>query len=160
MKSLSVLVMAFCLLVMALAVPLVDERDGVQTVHLIFHAGPAEYSLAIPADGSVHQTNSDLAVNIVDAPDYNALYQCEFETQSNATLAGSISPEGSNQILVGPPTPVLSVSCQGTCVYTYGDCYRDGQWLGPCCAGYCAANKCRPWISPWRRRDAREAVAG
>ncbi|KAL2167126.1 hypothetical protein VTG60DRAFT_1680 [Thermothelomyces hinnuleus] len=153
MKCLSMLATAFGLLAMASAMPVVEERDEVQTVHLIFHAGPAEYSLAIPADGSVHKTNSDLSVNIIDAPDYNAFYQCKFETQNNATLASSISPEGVNQIMVGPPTPIISVSCQGMCVPTYGDCYRDGQWVGPCCAGYCAANKCRPWVNPWGKNE-------
>jgi hypothetical protein len=35
------------------------------------------------------------------------------------------------------------------CVPTYSDCYRSGQYVGPCCGGFCAANKCRPWVSPF-----------
>lgn len=27
-------------------------------------------------------------------------------------------------------------------------CYEGGQFLGECCAGFCAANKCRPWVNP------------
>ncbi|KAH6616096.1 hypothetical protein B0J18DRAFT_373123 [Chaetomium sp. MPI-SDFR-AT-0129] len=152
MKYLNILAPALGLMAGVSAIPL-EERQAVQTVHLTFHAGPAEYSLALPADGSVHQTNHpDLAINIIDAPDYNAYPQCHFTTASGAvvTLASSISPEGNGQILVGPPTPIVSVSCEGMCVPTYGDCYgHDGQWIGPCCNGYCAADKCRPWKSPY-----------
>ncbi|KAK4034682.1 hypothetical protein C8A01DRAFT_18554 [Parachaetomium inaequale] len=148
MKYFTILAPALGLLASASAIPL-EERDDVQTVHLTFHGGPAEYSMAIPADGTVHPTNNGIAVNIIDAPDYNAFYQCQFHTQGDATLASSISPTGVNQIMVGPPAPITGVSCQGMCVPTYGDCYRNGQYVGPCCAGYCAANKCRPWVSPF-----------
>lgn len=34
-----------------------EPRADVQTVHLTFHGGPAQYSLAIPADGQVYQTS-------------------------------------------------------------------------------------------------------
>ncbi|KAK3299483.1 uncharacterized protein B0H64DRAFT_371821 [Chaetomium fimeti] len=146
MKYLSILAPALGLLATTSAMPL-EERDDVQTVHLTFHAGPTNYTMAIPADGSSHDTNhNDLAVNIIDAPDYNAFYQCDFTAVGNPTLASSISPTGQNQILVGPPSPITQVSCQGMCVPTYSDCYRDGQYVGPCCAGFCAANKCRPWV--------------
>ncbi|KAK4153251.1 hypothetical protein C8A00DRAFT_43814 [Chaetomidium leptoderma] len=148
MKYFATLASALSLLASASAIPM-EQRDDVQTVHLTFHGGPAEYSLAIPADGSVHATNNAIAVNIIDAPDYNALYQCQFQTQGDATLVSSISSTGVNQILVGPPAPITSVSCQGMCVATWSDCYRDGQYVGPCCAGYCAANKCRPWVYPF-----------
>lgn len=40
----------------ALSHPL-EERDGVQTVHLTFHGGPASYVLNIPADGQVYPTS-------------------------------------------------------------------------------------------------------
>ncbi|KAG7284806.1 hypothetical protein NEMBOFW57_009421 [Staphylotrichum longicolle] len=147
MKYLTALASALGLLASASAIPL-EERDA-QTVHLTFHGGPAEYSLAIPADGVVYPTNNNIAVNIIDAPDYNAFYQCQFHHQGEATLASSISPAGVNQIMVGPPTPITGVSCQGMCVPTYSDCYRNGQYVGPCCSGFCAANKCRPWVSPY-----------
>jgi hypothetical protein len=37
-------------------------RDGFQTVHLTFHGGPAEYSMAIPADGQVYPTSKEFTV--------------------------------------------------------------------------------------------------
>lgn len=152
--------------------PTIHERD-VQTVHLTFHGGPAQYTLTLPADGTVHptsnpppipysspihpsnppplQTDNGLTVSIIDAPDYNAFYNCQFHhAAGGVTLVSSISPTGANEILVGPPTPITGVSCQGFCVQTYGDCYDShGQFVGPCCAGYCAANKCRPWVNPF-----------
>jgi hypothetical protein len=89
-----------------------------------------------------------MAVNIIDAPDYNAYGQCQFMTAGQATLASGFSSTGVNQIHVGPPQPVLGVSCQGMCVPTYGECFRNGQYVGPCCNGFCAANRCRPWVNP------------
>jgi hypothetical protein len=56
MKYLNILAPALGLLASTSAMPL-EERDDVQTVHLTFHGGPAEYSLAIPADGSFHATS-------------------------------------------------------------------------------------------------------
>ncbi|RPA80768.1 hypothetical protein BJ508DRAFT_327098 [Ascobolus immersus RN42] len=127
----------------------IHERDAPQIVNLKFHAGPAEYSLTIPADGEKHYTNSDLAVDIIDTPDFNAYSQCTFYTAGEKVLAQSINTQtGLQSLVVGPPQPIIAVSCTGTCIYTYGDCYRNGQFLGTCCAGYCAANKCRPWIAP------------
>ena len=57
MKYLSILAPALGLLATTSAMPL-EERDDVQTVHLTFHGGPAEYSLAIPADGTIHPTST------------------------------------------------------------------------------------------------------
>ncbi|KAK3306205.1 uncharacterized protein B0T15DRAFT_557025 [Chaetomium strumarium] len=148
MKYLAALTSALgLLLTSASAIPL-EERD-VQTVHLSFHGGPVQYDMAFPADGNIYPTNNDFSINIIDAPDYNAFSQCQFHTQGEATFASSISPTGANQIMVGPPQPITGVSCQGMCVPTYGDCYINGQWVGPCCSGFCAANKCRPWVNPW-----------
>ncbi len=170
MKYLTALASALGLLASTSAAP-VEERD-VQTVHLTFHGGPAEYSMAIPADGTVYPTSNHpflspfpsnhpitntkpsptdngIAVSIIDAPDYNAFYQCQFKHAGDVTLASSISSAGVNEIMVGPPTPITGVSCLGMCVSTYGDCYRNGQYVGPCCAGFCAANKCRPWVNPF-----------
>ncbi|KAL1841146.1 hypothetical protein VTJ49DRAFT_7371 [Mycothermus thermophilus] len=131
----------------ASAMPL-EERDdeAPQTVHLTFHGGPASYNLTLLADGNYYQTNNELSVSIIEAPDYNAFYQCQFETVNEATLASSISPAGVNQILVGPPTPITAVRCEGMCVHTWGECYRNNQYVGPCCSGYCAATRCRPWV--------------
>ncbi|KAK4120525.1 hypothetical protein N657DRAFT_649024 [Parathielavia appendiculata] len=147
MKYLTTLASALGLMASVSAVP-IEERDDVQTVHLTFHGGPAQYTMAIPADGTVYPTNNDLSINLIEAPDYNAFSQCKFQTLNQVALASSISPGGVNQILVGPPSPVTGVSCQGMCVHTYGECFRNGQYVGPCCSGFCAANRCRPWVNP------------
>ncbi|KAK0712630.1 hypothetical protein B0T26DRAFT_741665 [Lasiosphaeria miniovina] len=142
-------ILALGLAALASAAPL-EDRDAPQTVHLTFHGGPAEYSMAFPADGNLYPTNNNIAVNIIDAPDYNAFYQCTFYTPGDKTLASSISPTGVGEIFVGPPQPVTGVRCLGFCVATYSDCYNSqGQYVGPCCNGFCAANKCRPWVSPF-----------
>ncbi|KAI1473142.1 uncharacterized protein F4812DRAFT_40756 [Daldinia caldariorum] len=123
----------------------VEERD-VQVAHLTFHGGPASYELAVPADGSVVNTNNDISVSIIDAPDYNAIYQCTFNTAGEKTLVGSIDTHtGLQSIIVGPPQPIISVSCQGSCIPTWGTCFSNGQYTGSCCNGFCAATRCRPW---------------
>ncbi|KAH7237423.1 hypothetical protein FSOLCH5_004771 [Fusarium solani] len=128
------------------AMPNPVERDDVQTVHLTFHGGPASYEMTFPADGKTRQTNSDINVNIIDAPDYNAFSQCTFTTNGEKTLVQSIDSDGSQHIIVGPPQVITAVSCQGFCVPTYGECYdSNGQPVGPCCNGFCAADRCRPW---------------
>ncbi|KAL5344661.1 hypothetical protein ACLOAV_010353 [Pseudogymnoascus australis] len=107
---------ALILSVTALALPAaeqLDERDHVQTVHLTFHGGPASYDMAFPADGTVYPTNNDLAVSIIDAPDYRALEYCTFHTAGEQTLVGVLS-EGVQQVIIGPPQPVSGVSCYGT----------------------------------------------
>lgn len=62
-----------------------------------------------------------MAINIIDAPDYNALSQCEFKTDGDRALALSIGDDGVQRIVVGPPQPIRSVSCKGTCVGIYGE---------------------------------------
>lgn len=103
-------------------------------------------------------------MNIIDTPDYNAFQQCTFKTAGKKTLVQSLGEGGLQQIVVGPPQPILSVSCHGMCVPTYGElslpafscshfltlfigeCYNsNGQYVGPCCNGFCAADRCRPW---------------
>lgn len=92
------------------------------------------------------QTDSDISINLIDAPDYNAQSQCQFHTAGPVTLQGQISADGTQQIAVGPPQPILSVSCLGMCVPTNGVCYnQQGQNVGPCCSGFCAATRCRAW---------------
>ncbi|KAH7369292.1 hypothetical protein B0T11DRAFT_327384 [Plectosphaerella cucumerina] len=144
---LSTILLALGLTATTLAHPL-ESRDNVQTVHLTFHGGPASYQLAIPANGQKFSTNNAISVNIIDAPDYNAIAQCTFYTDGQKALVSGITPSGLQQVIVGPPQPITAVSCEGMCVPTYGDCYSGGQFVGPCCNGFCAANKCRPWIQP------------
>ncbi|TGZ78633.1 hypothetical protein EX30DRAFT_343010 [Ascodesmis nigricans] len=128
------------------------REDQVQTATLVFHGAPVEYTLQVPADGSVVETNNDINVNIIDANDYHAFTNCQFTFggPQQPTLVQSIDNKtGKQSIIVGPPAPVVSVSCQGMCVPVYGMCYGfDNQWIGPCCNGFCAATRCRPWIAP------------
>ncbi|KFY83943.1 hypothetical protein V498_07873 [Pseudogymnoascus sp. VKM F-4517 (FW-2822)] len=91
-----------------------DERDHVQTVRLTFHGGPASYDMAFPADGAVYPTNNDLAVSIIDAREYRAMEYCTFHTAGEQTLVGVLSPEGVQQVIIGPPQPISGVSCYGT----------------------------------------------
>ena len=123
------------------------ERRDVQTAHFTFHAGPVNYTMAVPADGNVYPTNSNLNVNIIDANDFNAYSGCTFVTNLPVTKVQSIDTKtGEQHIILGPPAVVTGVSCHGFCVPNYSNCYdNNGQNVGPCCNGFCAANKCRPW---------------
>ncbi|KAI1758235.1 hypothetical protein F4782DRAFT_524933 [Xylaria castorea] len=86
----------------------------IPVVHLKFHGGPASYDLYVPEDGTVVQTNNDISVSIidVDTPNYDAISLCTFNTQGKKSLVGSTTPDGVKHITVGPPQPVLSVSCR------------------------------------------------
>ncbi|ELR06987.1 hypothetical protein GMDG_08221 [Pseudogymnoascus destructans 20631-21] len=80
------------------------------------------------------------AISIIDAPDYLALSDCTFHTGGEQTLVGGLRADGVQQVIIGPPQPITSVSCK---------CYdNNNQFIGPCCNGYCAATLCRPWINP------------
>ncbi|KAI3330044.1 hypothetical protein F4824DRAFT_505590 [Ustulina deusta] len=89
----------------------VEERGQV-VAHLIFHGGPASYELFVPTDGTVVQTNNGISVDTIDTPNYDAISLCTFNTSGPKTLVGSVTPDGLNQITVGPPQPILSVSCR------------------------------------------------
>ncbi|KAJ1328154.1 hypothetical protein MN608_07490 [Microdochium nivale] len=146
MKSYTSLAIA-ALVAAVTAQPLVEPRDT-QVAHLTLHAAPVSYNLAVPSDGTIVKTNSNLNINLIDAPDYNALYQCTFvfDAVRQPALAMHIASNGLQQIAVGPPSVLKSVSCLGSCVSTYGMCYdTNGQYVGPCCSGFCAATRCRPW---------------
>ncbi|KAH8785201.1 hypothetical protein F5883DRAFT_83950 [Diaporthe sp. PMI_573] len=126
-----------------------------QRVSLNFQAGPVSYRMEFVADGQEYFTNNDLNVNLITAPDFDAYRLCTFKTASDeVTFAPSLTqqpgdPWPINQIAVGPPQKIVSVTCSGTCIGIYGDCYNstNGQYIGSCCNGFCAANKCRPFIT-------------
>ncbi|KAI8944321.1 hypothetical protein F4801DRAFT_572160 [Xylaria longipes] len=87
-----------------------ESREIVK--HFTFHGGPASYELWVPTDGTVVPTNNDLSVSIIDAPNYDDINLCTFNTPGPQTLVRSVTPGGLKQITVGPPQPVLSVSCR------------------------------------------------
>ncbi|KAI5859292.1 hypothetical protein GGS23DRAFT_586457 [Durotheca rogersii] len=139
-------VLGLGLVAQAWAHPVEEPSPPVQVAHMTFHGGPASYELEVPADGTVVYTENDLIISIIDTPDYNAISQCTFNTAGEKTLVNSIDTRtGLQSIIVGPPQPIISVSCVGTCVPVYGICFNNGQYVGPCCNGFCAATRCRPW---------------
>ncbi|OAA74879.1 hypothetical protein LEL_06867 [Akanthomyces lecanii RCEF 1005] len=126
-----------------------------QTAHLLFRGPDAKplYSMSVLADGAVRATSdTDSAVSLIDAPDYNAAVLCDLDF---ALPPGARQPEHeftvgadghTGQVQITPPTPVRGIRCQGSCVETLGTCNgASGQAPKLCCNGYCAANLCRPW---------------
>lgn len=118
----------------------VEERGQV-VAHLIFHGGPASYELFVPTDGTVVQTSkivsnmtqssslnhlltrhtdNGISVDTIDTPNYDAISLCTFNTSGPKTLVGSVTPDGLNQITVGPPQPILSVSCRAEWAASHG----------------------------------------
>jgi len=65
-------------------------------------------------------TDNDIAISIIDAPDFNADVQCTFYSAGEKAIALSVNGQGLQQLLIGPPQPITAVSCTGTCVATYG----------------------------------------
>lgn len=103
----------------ATTTPLAEDN---QTAHLTFRDDTGSYTLDVQADGKTVLTNSDMLVHLVDAPDYNARQACKFNTVNNeTTISTTIAKDGvTQQVVFDPPTAILSVSCEGTCVTTYG----------------------------------------
>ncbi|PHH88345.1 hypothetical protein CDD83_7643 [Cordyceps sp. RAO-2017] len=135
-----------------LAVPSseLETRDEPLTAHLTFRAASSEetYTMAVLADGNPVKTGHEtLAVGLVDAPDYLAQTFCNFQMSGEASISSKIASDNvTQQVVIDPPQPILSVSCRGFCVGIYGACYgSDGQYVGPCCNGVCIATRCRPW---------------
>ncbi|KAH8883738.1 hypothetical protein GQ53DRAFT_811323 [Thozetella sp. PMI_491] len=126
--------------------------DGAQQVHLVFHAGPVSYNVTLPADGGAHQTGSELSINHIDMLDFSP-YQCTFQTPGPHETSNYINygaePYPIWTVGMGPPQPIISVTCTGTCLPVYGECYNSqGQYVGACCNGICAATRCRPFQMP------------
>ncbi|KAI1267961.1 hypothetical protein F5Y18DRAFT_424267 [Xylariaceae sp. FL1019] len=84
------------------------QAASIYVAHFTFEGGPASYPLDVPTDGNAHATGNALSISIIDTPaGYDAFKYCTFKTQNPATLVA----EG-DKIVVGPPTPVLSVTCK------------------------------------------------
>ncbi|KAK0619444.1 hypothetical protein B0T14DRAFT_430632 [Immersiella caudata] len=151
MLLLPLIVLPFAALSLPTEGPL--NKPPAQQVHLIFRAAPVQYEMAIPADGKLYPTpKNGLNVNLIDAPDFN-IDQCEFHTVKESpvtyvwqtTNSLSVASWRISQYAVGPPQIITGVTCRGTCLGVYSTCFENGQFLGECCNGYCAANKCRPY---------------
>lgn len=69
-----------------------------------------------------HTDHADLAVHLIDAPDYLASSLCHFTTPQPVELSTTIADDNvTQQVVLDPPQPVLSVRCEGMCVGTYGE---------------------------------------
>lgn len=69
--------------------------------------------------------DNDVAVNLIISDNYDPSTYCHFATATQAALAPSFTkrPEDFypvNEIAVGPPQPIISVSCFGFCLGIYG----------------------------------------
>ncbi|KAK8000314.1 hypothetical protein PG990_012914 [Apiospora arundinis] len=130
--------------------PLETPVPRPQQLTLVFHNADGQYTMRLPADGREHLTNNAKAVNYIDAPDFTAQKQCVFRTPGKVALVNGIDSRGLQQILVGPPQPIIGVTCSGTCVPTWVTCVSPstGTELGECCSGYCDKGRCQPWLSP------------
>ncbi|KAL7816724.1 hypothetical protein V8C26DRAFT_89678 [Trichoderma gracile] len=121
----------------------------VQTAHVTLRSEGDDHSypLTVPADGKPVLTHSTLPIALIDAPDFNVLQACVIETPGAKNLSSTIAADGvTQQVVIDPPQAVTSISCQGTCVETYGACFdTNGQYVGACCNGLCIASRCRPW---------------
>ncbi|CAD6443458.1 3de85bb1-28ca-40a6-a6d2-c913737ebea1 [Sclerotinia trifoliorum] len=114
-------------------------------IDITFIGGPASYNLTVPATGYTQLTSNALSVSLIRSSNFDVFHLCTFSFASPATLVNN-----GGIISVGPPTPITAVSCPPTdqrCIPNYNDCYSSttGQFLGSCCDGFCAANKCRPF---------------
>lgn len=111
-------------------------------VEITFIGGPASYNVTY--HGGTQLTENDLSVSLIRSANYN-VNQCTFYFVSPAATINN-----GGIISVGPPSPVAAFNCPFTdqkCIPNYGDCFSSvtGQFIGSCCDGFCAANKCRPF---------------
>ncbi|KAK8072054.1 hypothetical protein PG996_005402 [Apiospora saccharicola] len=119
MKSSISVLLSLGLAIGALAHPLEPAWPGPQLVTLVFHSADGQYTMRLPADGREHLTKNPMGVNYIDAPDFTAQKQCVFRTPEKVALVNGIDSRGLQQILLGPPQPVVGVTCSGTCVPTW-----------------------------------------
>lgn len=99
-------------------------QDTVQTAHVTLRSlgDDHSYALAVPADGNPVLTYSTLPIQLIDAPDFNVLDACVIDTPGPKNLSRAIAADGvTQQIVIDPPQTVTSITCQGTCIDTYGE---------------------------------------
>jgi hypothetical protein len=142
---------------MSFAVPTLEARQGnpftgYQPLTSIFYGGPASYSLDLYADGNTYDTSTppfcsskfssfswklgfkadantdnDLDINLITVNNFDAYDSCSFYTTGQQEVVGT-NLDGT--IELGPPQPILSVSCKptpvppGICLPDYGMCFH------------------------------------
>lgn len=152
----------------------IAQNSTVQIAHVTLRSEGDDHSfpLNVPANGKPVFTYSTLPVQLIDAPDYDVLQLCAIQTVGPANLSSTIASNGvTQQVVIDPPQTVTSITCQGTCVETWGEssllsltllremiCLSNcelgacvdanAQSLGPCCNGLCIASRCRPFNQP------------
>ncbi|KAK6445255.1 hypothetical protein FP744_10001503 [Trichoderma asperellum] len=130
----------------------IAQNSTVQIAHVTLRSEGDDHSfpLNVPANGKPVFTYSTLPVQLIDAPDYDVLQLCAIQTVGPANLSSTIASDGvTQQVVIDPPQTVTSITCQGTCVETWGACVdANAQSLGPCCNGLCIASRCRPFNQP------------
>jgi len=55
---------------------------------------------------------SDVSVSIIDTYGYDLKSLCTLETPYTYALVDSVSPDGVTQVILGPPQPIISISCR------------------------------------------------
>ncbi|KAJ4396373.1 hypothetical protein N0V93_000592 [Gnomoniopsis smithogilvyi] len=131
---------------------LAGRANSVNSVHLSFVQGSQSYNLMIPADGREYYTDYTMDISLIRSDNYDPFQYCHFKTQGgDVALVSGLAQRTRdfwpiNEVAVGPPTPIVSVKCSGFCLAIAEDCTdSQGESTGPCCNGFCAANKCRPY---------------
>ncbi|KAM4061145.1 hypothetical protein HRG_009974 [Hirsutella rhossiliensis] len=126
LTTLSALVLSLGLLagnVLATPAQEMDAWGDVQTAHLKFRAAssPDTYDLTVQADGNAVNTGREkLDIGLVDAPDYFAVSLCKFKTPGKVEISSKVASDRyTQQVVIDPPQPIISVKCQGMCVQTY-----------------------------------------
>lgn len=79
--------------------------------------------------------NDELNVNIMISPDYDPIHYCTFKTTGQVTFAASLTqrqedPWPINEVNIGPPQPIISVTCSGFCLGIYGRLHRSTHFTG------------------------------
>ncbi|RFU75108.1 hypothetical protein TARUN_7110 [Trichoderma arundinaceum] len=106
----------------------IAQDTGVQTAHLTLRSigDDHSYTLDVPADGQAVETFRSLPVQLIDAPDFNVLEACVIDTPGPKNLSSTIADDGvTQQVVIDPPQQVNSITCQGTCVETWGELPLD-----------------------------------
>ncbi|GFP52921.1 hypothetical protein ACSS6W_000341 [Trichoderma asperelloides] len=101
----------------------IAQNSTVQIAHVTLRSEGDDHSfpLNVPANGKPVFTYSTLPVQLIDAPDYDVLQLCAIQTVGPANLSSTIASDGvTQQVVIDPPQTVTSITCQGTCVETWG----------------------------------------
>ncbi|KAK5996123.1 hypothetical protein PT974_04551 [Cladobotryum mycophilum] len=111
------------------------------------------FHFQIWADGKRYLVNNPMPVAAIDDPDYSAFEYCHFETAQPKNVTFHMENFGtanaSQQVLIQPPQPIISITCQGVCVAHKAPCSASHKRSNePCCNGVCYGGVCQHWGYP------------